>query len=207
MQNAIQTPTTFAEMPTVTYTAWGAPDNVQRIAEGIAFVTTPSHGGYVISAERLAAMPEHLRRCSWTKDNHFEEDCSWCAVVLAWPDLFAAEHVKQAKATYDGVYKLKALAEKAPVKCAAGYTVKQDDFDGVTVIDGDGLVVATISGCTPDFIHAVFQRSEQHKDAVALAEAVLAWNGQATAALSEEAQRDAGSMVRAAESFLAKVAG
>jgi hypothetical protein len=85
-------------------TIWGVPDTIKEIAPGIDFVTTPSHGGYILSPERYAQMPDNLRQCSFTGDNHFEEDCSWCAVVLAWPELFKPYEYQAACMTYDAVY-------------------------------------------------------------------------------------------------------
>ena len=72
-------------MTEITTTPWGKPDTQTVIAEGIIAVTTPSHGGIWLSPERLAEMPEHLRSCSFTHDNWFEEDTAWCAVALTWP--------------------------------------------------------------------------------------------------------------------------
>jgi len=87
----------------ITMTPWGAPDTQTVIAEGIIAVTTPSHGGIWLSPEGLAEMPEHLRKCSFTKDNWFEEDCSWCAVALAWPDLFPRQQ-EDAMIIYQHLY-------------------------------------------------------------------------------------------------------
>lgn len=67
-------------------------------------MSTPSHGGYILSPERMQAMPAELRGCSFTKDNNFEEDCSWCAVVLAFPLYFDLEQFKAAQKMYDCCY-------------------------------------------------------------------------------------------------------
>ena len=39
-------------------TPWGVAQTIEPIAEGIVFVTTPSHGGLWLSPERVAALPE-----------------------------------------------------------------------------------------------------------------------------------------------------
>ncbi|HZZ77117.1 MAG TPA: hypothetical protein VFE62_01280, partial [Gemmataceae bacterium] len=70
-------------------TPWGMSDRVHQVAQGITFYETPSHGGFKLSPERMEAMPEHLRECSFTGNEFFEEDCSWSAVVLAFPDCFS----------------------------------------------------------------------------------------------------------------------
>jgi len=67
------------------HSPWGQIDNCETIAPGIYRVSTSSHGGYILSPQRLAAMPKALRLHN---DNHFEEDCEWCLVVLSFPDLF-----------------------------------------------------------------------------------------------------------------------
>ena len=81
-------PFTYREMRT---TPWGEPDQPEgwrTVAPGIEWITTPSHGGFRLSRERYESMPERYRRASFTRDQHFEEDCSWCAVVLAFPEHF-----------------------------------------------------------------------------------------------------------------------
>jgi hypothetical protein len=78
---------------------------VKEIAPGITWYSTPSHGGFHLSPERMQAMPEHLRACSFTRDAWFEEDCSWCGVVLAFPEYFSDEEKQAAQFTYDAVYK------------------------------------------------------------------------------------------------------
>jgi hypothetical protein len=90
-------------MTEITITPWGKPDTQTVIAEGIIAVTTPSHGGIWLSPERLAEMPQHLRSCSFTHDNWFEEDTAWCAVALTWPEFFPMQQ-DDAAAMYQHVY-------------------------------------------------------------------------------------------------------
>jgi hypothetical protein len=66
-------------------TIWGEAQTIDRVCDGIVFVTTAGHGGYILTNRMLTRMPAYLRACSFTKDGNFEEDCSWCAVVLAFP--------------------------------------------------------------------------------------------------------------------------
>jgi hypothetical protein len=79
---------------------WGRIDARKPIAEGIEWVSTPRHGGFRLSRERWDAMPVALRAASFTSDEFFEEDCAYCAVLLAFPDAFSAEEVKDAARTY-----------------------------------------------------------------------------------------------------------
>lgn len=64
---------------------WGQPDRVKQVAPGVLWITTPSHGGIVLSNERNAQMPEDMRR----DDAAYEEDCNWALPILAF-DLAAA---------------------------------------------------------------------------------------------------------------------
>lgn len=77
-------------------TPWGPAQSCSVVADGIVFVTTASHGGYLLSKERYDAMPSALQRMSFTGDQAFEEDCSWCAVVLAFPFLFPSDGIRKA---------------------------------------------------------------------------------------------------------------
>lgn len=77
---------------------WGKVDYCKQVAEGIWFVSTPGHGGYVLSHEReqqfRRIMPKWCSAYSTTRE--FEEDCDWVAVVLAFPECFANDHVGKA---------------------------------------------------------------------------------------------------------------
>lgn len=84
---------------------WGAIQTHDKVAEGIYFIQTGGHGGYLVTRDRYAEMPQYLRECSFTKDQWFEEDCSWCAVVIAWPHYFTSRMVEAARDTYARVYK------------------------------------------------------------------------------------------------------
>ena len=61
----------------VRQTPWGHCIHVYWIADGIAHVSTSSHGGFYVSGERLAALPVPFRKfVPFTKlPNWFEEDC------------------------------------------------------------------------------------------------------------------------------------
>ncbi|MEQ8285731.1 hypothetical protein [Thalassospira sp.] len=69
------------------HTPWGIADHCREYAEGITFYGTPSHGGFKLSPERLAAMHPALRvPAGW-----FEEDCEWAKVAFAFPECFTPE--------------------------------------------------------------------------------------------------------------------
>jgi len=68
-------------------TPWGSSDFVDEIRPGVLFVSTPSHGGFMVSPEGMKGFSAALRlaskyggRCgSYTC---FEEDCEAAAVLL-----------------------------------------------------------------------------------------------------------------------------
>jgi hypothetical protein len=88
----------FKVTPRPRGTPWGNADQATQRAPGIWEVSTPGHGGFLISAERRAAMPEYLKSCqTFAGGNAYEEDCDWVILALAWPDLFKPEHVEYAR--------------------------------------------------------------------------------------------------------------
>ncbi|MEX2697061.1 DUF7007 domain-containing protein [Rhizobium mongolense] len=65
-------------------TPWGLSQHAVAYADGVVAHSTASHGGFALTAERNAAIPASLR----TSDGHYEEDCAWAAVAVAFPELF-----------------------------------------------------------------------------------------------------------------------
>lgn len=85
--------TTFARSPAPTGCPWGNIDEAAEIAPGWWSVNTPSHGGFVLSAERLAAIPAAHLAASFGRQGergYFEEDCDWCIVAEAFPEEWRA---------------------------------------------------------------------------------------------------------------------
>lgn len=81
----------------LTSSPWGAVQHITQLAEGIVMVSTASHGGIKLSAERYAAMPAAFRETGYSKGGWYEEDCDWALVAVTFPDAFKAEHVELAK--------------------------------------------------------------------------------------------------------------
>ena len=75
-------------------TPWGYSDSAEIDAEGIVFYSTPSHGGYKLSPERMrqlrAKFPEYKL---FAGEPWFEEDCDAALVVLAFPEFYDRPHV------------------------------------------------------------------------------------------------------------------
>lgn len=93
-------------------TPWGETQESDEIADGIHWIETARHAGYWLSPDRLDAMPDHLKACSFTGDCWFEEDSAWCAVPLAFPEAaFGLRSVELAQQTYDLDYGARAEPE------------------------------------------------------------------------------------------------
>ncbi len=84
-------------------TPWGISDSHKNISEGIDWFGTPSHGGFRLSAERLAQLPLRFKYFKpWAGAGWFEEDCDWCVVVIAFPGFFSVEDRTNAEKTFMG---------------------------------------------------------------------------------------------------------
>jgi hypothetical protein len=70
-------------------TPWGKSDHAQKVARGIMWYSTPSHGGYHLSKGRLKSMPDPYRSFQpWAGEGWYEEDCDWALVILSFPEEF-----------------------------------------------------------------------------------------------------------------------
>lgn len=80
-------------------TPWGLADNVEPVADGIAFVSTPSHGGYLLSGAALEQMPAYFKAATFGNvgPRWYEEDCDWAMVALAFPQHFKADAYDHAR--------------------------------------------------------------------------------------------------------------
>jgi hypothetical protein len=92
-------------------TPWGESQAIEKIADGIEFVSTASHGGYRLSAERLAGInPKAFTTGKYEgfrnnrKNGWFEEDCDWAFVAVAFPEHFPVGALEAAQATIKHFY-------------------------------------------------------------------------------------------------------
>jgi hypothetical protein len=101
----------FARFPTrrpEVGTPWGPSRFATAYAPGIVFHSTDEHGGFHLTADRIAEMPDALQQfVPFGGPQHgpgrwFEEDCDWSVVALAFPHLFSADSLKAAHATLQG---------------------------------------------------------------------------------------------------------
>lgn len=83
-----------------TWTPWGPSQGSDKIAPGITFYSTASHGGIKLSEGRQQQMPEALR----LEKPWYEEDCEVARVVLAFPDHFSDKQLEAAQSTLKDYY-------------------------------------------------------------------------------------------------------
>lgn len=79
---------------------WGDVEEATMHAPGVFFVTTPGHGGFLLSAAAWRSMPVGLRLLGVPFGGlyAFEEDCAYAAVVVAFAESFAPASVEVARA-------------------------------------------------------------------------------------------------------------
>lgn len=72
-------------------TPWGQSDCQYHVAGGIVSYSTPSHGGYHLSAARQKQLhaSAHVNN-SYNGPAWWEEDCDWAVVFLSFPNEFQA---------------------------------------------------------------------------------------------------------------------
>lgn len=87
-------------------TPWGRADHGEKIATGIYLVGTMSHGGYWLSGDRMAQLPEWAAKANNFVDkaqrigrNWWEEDCDWCVPTLAFQAEFRSHWQRRGATT------------------------------------------------------------------------------------------------------------
>ena len=71
-----------AQVDVGTATPWGPAEEVAVVAPGISRVGTAEHGGWRLSPERNAAVPDDLRE----ESGWYELDSAWAKAAIAFPD-------------------------------------------------------------------------------------------------------------------------
>ena len=86
-------------MTEFTDTPWGAADHITPIGDGIAYISTSSHGGFYVPPELNGQIPTEWREASWrglAKTGWYEEDCDAAMVILTFPQWFERADVENA---------------------------------------------------------------------------------------------------------------
>lgn len=134
------------------HTPWGNADSQIHYADGIDFFSTPSHGGFRLSAKRLKEMPERIRVIPtfcrlpmW-----YEEDCDWALVAVAFPQYFDGYEHFQAVKTLES-YHPEALAQEDKDRAARWLDQNRNLFaKGSEGSTKDGWFVNAYSLVNPD---------------------------------------------------------
>lgn len=80
----------------IAHTPWGVANSIRLLADGIYSVSTPSHGGIKLSAERNSAIPSFMRlQSGW-----YEEDVEWARVAMIFPNVFEPADVVMAETVF-----------------------------------------------------------------------------------------------------------
>lgn len=77
---------------------WGAVQQATAHGEGIWWVSTASHGGFLVSPALKIPAPYAAFKTFADEPGAYEEDCDAAVVPLAFPDRFPAHEVKEAAA-------------------------------------------------------------------------------------------------------------
>ena len=75
------------------HSPWGAVDHGERFAEGVFFVSAPSHGGFKLAAAHNLLIPAAFCR----EGGCYEEHCDGAVPVFFMPLLFKPERVHEAR--------------------------------------------------------------------------------------------------------------
>ena len=75
------------------HSPWGTVDYGKRFAEGVFFVSSPSHGGFKLSAALNLLIPAAFRR----DGGWYEEDCDAAIPMFFMPTLFKPDEVARAR--------------------------------------------------------------------------------------------------------------
>jgi len=132
-------------------TPWGEAQTIDLHAEGIAFHSTASHGGFKLDRERNI-----LVRPLWRNDTGFyEEDCEAAIVIVTFPELFPAKTVAAAHQTAKNWFP-EAYEQLFSVVLEPGESIKKDQQDFRRQHAEDWIVISAItSQHRPGFVECV----------------------------------------------------
>lgn len=111
-------------------TPWGALQGQTTVAKGIVSVWTGSHGGYRLSPEREAQIPEYMRKDGW-----YEEDCNWVIPCLVFQDEFRKYYDRE-----NGVGSGDRALEEAPDVLKHWMPEMYEKFFNVVLLPGESMM-------------------------------------------------------------------
>ena len=107
----------FQPIPSPTHTPWGAIQDAHQELPGIWWISTASHGGFIVSPERRAAMPAAMREFeTFAGGNSYEEDGDWAIVVLAFAAEFTVEEIQKAVHTVAAAAAFECVTQREQLK-------------------------------------------------------------------------------------------
>lgn len=114
----------------MTYTLWGPSQHTEKVAPGICWYSTASHGGYHLSPMRNALVHPAWKSSPYgRREGWYEEDLDYNIVYVTFPGLFTREQVQEAhetlKAWYPDEYR---LATGAPVSLEESFVLRERLF-------------------------------------------------------------------------------
>lgn len=71
----------------IKHSPWGPVQDEHRIAPGITFVSTASHGGFKVDKRLNEKIPKSMRQ----ENGWYEEDVDWAVIPIIYPDPFDAD--------------------------------------------------------------------------------------------------------------------
>ena len=82
-------------------TPWGDSQTVEKISDGLYWVSTASHGGIKVSSllDSRIRIEWRTDATRWAGPGWYEEDCCWAYVALTFPEHFTAKQLDDARAT------------------------------------------------------------------------------------------------------------
>ena len=111
------------------HTPWGMSDYHHQVSDGVDNYSTPKHGGFYVSHEKNAAIPE-----LWRNENGwYEEDCEWAIVCYFYPEGFSLDALPQES----WVGNPPDIKETAIASLKAWYWQQWETYHGVTLAPGE----------------------------------------------------------------------
>lgn len=134
-------PQAFKPTPRPSYSPWGHIQEATQERPGLWFVSTASHGGFIISAERRAAMAPAMREFqTFAGGNAYEEDGDYAIVMLAFPAEFTAAQLLGARLSVErsATYACNTEADRAALLAIRDAYLAAVNSDGATAADMAG---------------------------------------------------------------------
>lgn len=124
-----------------TETPWGHAQTTKTLGEGVAFVSTPGHGGFFVAPEQNEKVPAYMRDASgW-----YEEDVDWAIVATVFPALFSDEDRARAEDTLRN-WRPEAWESWTGRALTAGQSSERDRVAHYLAHQADQIVIAAWGG-------------------------------------------------------------